>query len=153
MTIADLSTVWVSSDVPESAIRLIHVGSRVTMTLLAYPGETFAAAVTRIADVVDRQTRTIKVYLEMPNPHGSFRPEMFGNVRHVGRVRAMPVVPLSTLVQEYGKIVIFIDRGAGQYERREVTVGQRSDDVVPLISGVQVGERVIVDGALLLKGQ
>jgi cobalt-zinc-cadmium efflux system membrane fusion protein len=153
MTIADLSAVWISSDVPESAIRLIHVGDRVTIGFVAYPGETFSARVTRIADVLDPQTRTIKVYLEMPNPEGRFRPEMFGNIRHAGAVRSMPVVPAAALVQEYGKSVVFVEGTAGQFERREVTLGTRSGDLVPVLSGVKVGERVVVDGAVLLKGQ
>jgi cobalt-zinc-cadmium efflux system membrane fusion protein len=153
MTIADLSMVWVASDVPESAIRLIRVGERVTITLVAYPGETFAGRVTRIADVLDPQTRTIKVYVELPNPQGRFRPEMFGNIRHAGSVRETPIVPVGALVQEYGKAVVFVERGEGEYERREVTVGTRSGDVIPVLSGVRPGERVIVDGAVLLKGQ
>ena len=153
MTIADLGTVWMSSDVPESAIRLIHVGERVTITLVAYPAETFSGRVTRIADVVDPQTRTIKVYVEMPNPQGRLRPEMFGNIRHTEGIRAMPVVPLSALVQEYGKSVVFLERGPGQFERREVTIGTRSGDVAPVLSGVQAGDRIIVDGAVLLKGR
>src|SRR5262249_39717318 len=73
MTIADLSTVWISSDVPESAIRLIQIGERVEISLVAYPGETFVGRVTRIADTVDQQTRTVKVRAEMNNPQGRFR--------------------------------------------------------------------------------
>jgi len=153
MTIADLSTVWMSSDVPESMIRLIHVGDGVTITLVAYPGETFAGRVARIADVLDPQTRTVKVYVELPNPQGRFRPEMFGSIRHTGAVRTVPVVPLSALIQEYGKSVVFLERAPGEFERREVTVGTRAADVVPVLSGVKVGDRVIADGAVLLKGQ
>jgi cobalt-zinc-cadmium efflux system membrane fusion protein len=153
MTIADLSTVWMSSDVAESAIRLIHVRERVTITLVAYPGETFSGRVARIADVLDPQTRTIKVYVEMPNPQGRLRPEMFGNIRHTVGLRSLPIVPLSALVQEYGKSVVFVERGPGQFERREVTIGTRSGDVAPVLSGVKVGDRIIVDGAVLLKGQ
>ena len=153
MTIADLGTVWMSSDVPESAIRLIHVGVRVTITLVAYPGETFSGRVMRIADVVDPQTRTIKVYVELPNPQGRLRPEMFGNIRHTEGMRVLPIVPVSALVQEYGKSVVFLERGPGQFERREVTIGTRSGDVAPVLSGVQAGDRIIVDGAVLLKGR
>jgi cobalt-zinc-cadmium efflux system membrane fusion protein len=152
MTIADLSTVWMSSDVPESAIRLIRVGEHVTITLVAYPGETFSGRVARIADVLDRETRTIKVYADLPNPQGRFRPEMFGNIRHAGGVRAVPVIPVSAVVQEYGKSVVFLERTPGEYERREVAIGPRSSDVVPVLTGLKPGDRIIVDGAILLKG-
>ena len=153
MTIADLSTVWVSSDVPESGIRLIHIGDRMTITCLAYPGETFSGRVARIADVVDPQTRTLKVYLDLANPQGRLRPEMFCTISHARDVRSVPVLPVSAVIQEYGKSIVFIERGPGQYERREVTVGARSSDIVPVLHGVQVGDRVIVDGAVLLRGQ
>ncbi len=51
---------------------------------LAYPGEIFSGRVARIADTLDPQTRTLKVYVELPNPRGRLRPEMFGTVRHSG---------------------------------------------------------------------
>jgi membrane fusion protein, heavy metal efflux system len=151
MTIADLSTVWISSDVPESAIRLIHVGDRVTITLVAYPDETFSGHVTRIADVLDPQTRTIKVYVTMPNPKNRFRPEMFGSIRHAGPGRLLPVVPVGAVVQQFGRPVVFVARAPGEFERRPVTLGTRVGDGVAVMSGLQSGDRVVVDGAVLLK--
>jgi len=74
ITIADLSTVWVASDVAESDIRFIRLGERVDIELTAYPGETFHGQVTRLADSVDPQTRTIKVRAEMANPMNPFGP-------------------------------------------------------------------------------
>jgi cobalt-zinc-cadmium efflux system membrane fusion protein len=82
MTVADLSSVWVSSDVPESAIRFIQPGERIDVTLTAYPGEVFRGRVTRIADTVDPQTHTIKVRAQMSNPNERLRPEMFGYPPH-----------------------------------------------------------------------
>jgi multidrug efflux pump subunit AcrA (membrane-fusion protein) len=76
MTIADLSTVWVSSNVPEPFIPLVHVGEPVTITLVAFPDQTLAGRVARIGDVLDAQTRTLKVHVELPSPGGRFRPEM-----------------------------------------------------------------------------
>ena len=71
MTIADLSTVWVTSQVPESYIRFVQVGERVEISLVAYPGETFEGRVSRIADTVDPQTRTVKVQAEMDKRHAA----------------------------------------------------------------------------------
>jgi len=151
MTIADLSTVWMTSDVPETAIRLIHPGERVTITLLAYPGETFSGKVARMADALDPQTRTLKVYVEMANPQGRFRPEMFGSIRHTTALRSLPVVPRSAVVQEYGRTVVFVERAPGQFERREVSLGAAAGNAVAVVVGVRSGDRVVVDGAVLLK--
>jgi cobalt-zinc-cadmium efflux system membrane fusion protein len=153
MTVADLSTVWMSSDVPEPSIRLIHVGGEVQITLVAFPGEVLRGRVARIADTLDPQTRALKVHVDLPNPVGRFRPEMFGSIRHSGDVRPRPVVPLSAIVQEYGHSVVFLERSPGRFERRQVTTGPASDDVVPVLSGLQADDRVVVGGAILLKGQ
>jgi len=151
MTIADLSRVWIASDVPESAIRLIHVGERVRITMIAYPTEEFEGRVARIADVLDPQTRTVKVYVDMANPGGRFRPEMFVTIRHAGSSRPTPVLPVSAIVQEYGRPIVFLERAPGHYERRDVVLGPRAGAVMPVVSGVRAGERVVVDGGVLLK--
>ncbi len=151
MTIADLSTVWVSSDVPESSIRLIKIGERFDISLAAYPGETFRGRVTRIADTVDPQTRTIKVRAEMDNPRGRLRPEMFGTIRHTEGTRVMTVLPVGAVLQENGRNVVFVENPPGHFQQTEVTVGPRFNDVLPILTGVKTGDRVVVDGAMLLK--
>jgi cobalt-zinc-cadmium efflux system membrane fusion protein len=151
MTIVDLSTVWMASDVPEPSIHLIRIAEPVTVNLVAFPHDVLTGTVTRIADTLDPQTRTLKVYVDLPNPQGRLRPEMFGTVRHSGAPKKMPALPPAAIVQEYGRSIVFLERAPGQYERREVTVGPALGDRVPVLSGVQPGERVVVDGAMLLK--
>jgi membrane fusion protein, heavy metal efflux system len=153
MTIADLSTVWVSSDVPESSIRFIQVGERVDVNLTAYPAEVFRARVLRIADLVDPQTRSIKVRAEMDNSRGRFRPEMYGTIRHTEATRVTPVIPPGAVVQGDGKSVVFLEESPGRFRTVEVKVGDRVGDVLPVLSGVRAGDRVVVDGAMLLKAQ
>lgn len=152
MSVADLSTVWITSDVPEPFVRFIRVGEPVTITLVAYPGEVFTGRVARVASALDPQTRTLKVHIEVPNPHGRFRPEMFATVRHAGATRQLPVVPLSAVVHEYGRPIVFLERGPGQFERRQITTGSRSGDFVSVVSGLDADSRVVVEGAMLLKG-
>jgi membrane fusion protein, heavy metal efflux system len=153
MTIANLSTVWVSADVPESSLRLVHVGERVDVTLAAYPNETFHARVMRIADTVDPQTRTIKVRAELENPGGRFRPEMYGSIRHTDSMQMRPVVPAGAAIQGDGHTVVFVEKGQGRFQQTEITVGKRTGDLLPVLSGLSAGDRVVVDGAMLLKTQ
>jgi membrane fusion protein, heavy metal efflux system len=152
MTIADLSSVWVASDVPENYIRFIQPGERLEINLVAYPGETFAGRVTRIADTVDPQTRTVKVMAELDNSSGRFRPEMFGTIHHIESSRQTVVVPAGTIIQEEGKSIIFVERGPGQFEQVPVTVGKRRGDTTSVLGGLSAGQRVVVDGGMLLKG-
>jgi len=151
MTVADLGTVWIASDVPESSVRLIRVGDPVKIELLAYPGELLTGRVARIADTLDPQTRTVRVFVELPNPQGRLRPEMFGTVRHSGAVKRMPTLPPSAVVQEYGRSIVFRERAPGQFERRRVTLGAPVNDRLPVLDGLLPGDRVVVDGAMLLK--
>jgi cobalt-zinc-cadmium efflux system membrane fusion protein len=152
ITIADLSTVWVSADVPESSIRLVKVGERFDVKLSAFPGETFQSRVARIADSVDPQTRTIEVWAELANPNGRFRPEMFGEVRHIESFHRVPAVPVTAVVQSQGRTMVYAEQSPGRFKQTDVVIGNRSGDLVPILSGVSAGDRVVVDGAMLLRG-
>jgi cobalt-zinc-cadmium efflux system membrane fusion protein len=153
MTIADLSSVWVSSDVPESAIRLIQVGERIGVELTAYPGEVFHGKVTRIADTVDPQTRTIKVRAEMENSKGKLRPEMYGTIRHTDSMKTLPVVPVGAVLQGDGKTSVWVETARGHFQTVEEKTGERVGDMLPVTSGLKAGARVVVDGAMLLRAQ
>ncbi|HET8533272.1 MAG TPA: efflux RND transporter periplasmic adaptor subunit, partial [Methylomirabilota bacterium] len=153
LTIADLGTVWVQADVPEPLLRLVHVGQPVVITLVSFPDEMFGGTVARIGDVLDPQTRSLKVTVTLPNPAGRFRPEMFGSIRQPGPRRSLPVLPVDAVVLEYGRPVVFVERAPGQFERRPVATGARAESLVAITRGVQAGERIVVDGAVLLRGR
>src|SRR5262249_23294124 len=132
MTIADLSTVWVASDVPESQIRFIQPGEHIDVELTAYPGETFHGRVTRIADTVDPQTRTIKVRAEMGNARGRLRPEMYGTIRHTDAMRTLPIVPVGAALQGDGKTVVWVEQAPGRFRPVEVKTGERIGGNLPI---------------------
>jgi cobalt-zinc-cadmium efflux system membrane fusion protein len=152
MTVADLNKVWVSAEVPESSIRLIQIGEAVQVTLSAYPSEIFKGQVTRIADIVEPQTRTVKVQTELDNPGGRFRPEMFASIRHTHGSRSLPVVPTTAVVQGDGNTTVYRESAPGNFEQIPVRIGEIQDGRLPILTGLKAGDRVVVDGAVLLKG-
>src|SRR5215475_11470387 len=152
LTIADLRAVWMTSDVPENSIRLISVGEFVDITLDAYPDQIFSGRVARIADTLDPKTRTIKVMIELNNAGGRLKPEMFGRIRHLEGVQETPALPVGAIVQDGGKNIIYVEQGKGRFEAREVVTGRRSGGLAPIVSGARPGERVVVDGVMLLRG-
>jgi len=152
ITVADLSSVWVSSDVPESYIRFIQPQEKVEISLVAFPGKTFEGHVSRIADTVNPQTRTVKVQAEIQNPQGQLRPEMFGSIHHVESMKVTPVLPPTAIVQTGGKTIVFVEVEPGRFKQTEVMVGNRTGDWIPVESGVKRGDRIVVDGAMLVKG-
>jgi cobalt-zinc-cadmium efflux system membrane fusion protein len=151
MTIADLRSVWIGADVPESAIRLIEKGEPIVVELSAYPGEIFRAPVMRIADTVDPQTRTIKVEAEINNFDGRLRPEMFGRIRHSHGTKTLLAVQGGAVLQKEGSNIVMLEESQGCFRERPVVIGIRTGDLVPVLSGLSAGDRVVVDGAMLLR--
>ncbi len=152
MTIADLSTVWIASDVPESAIRFVKMGEYIDIELSAYPGEHFRANVKRIADSVDPTTRTVKVRAELQNPGGKLLPEMFGRIRHVEGSRRMPAVPAPAIMQGQNGSYVYVEMAAGHFRQTPVQTGNRTGDLIGINAGVKPGDRIVTDGVMLLKG-
>jgi cobalt-zinc-cadmium efflux system membrane fusion protein len=151
MVIADLSSVWVSSDVPETQIRFIDIGERLDIQLSAFPGQTFRGRVTRIADTVDPQTRTIKVRAEMNNLKGLLRPEMFGNIRHVESTRRPPLVPVAAVIQAEGQSTVYREKSRGVFDPVRVELAAPFDGKAGVLKGLKAGDRIVVDGVMLLK--
>lgn len=152
MTIADLSSVFMAADVPESQIRLVTRGETVKITLSAYPDQVFNGTVARIADVVDPLTRTIKVRAALSNPQGRLRPDMFGEIRHEETFRRVPVIPASAIVQADKRSIVYREKSLGVYEPVTITFGKQDGDRVPVLTGIAEGDRIVIDGGMLLKG-
>lgn len=152
LTIADLGTVFMAADVPESVIRLFTVGEAVSIRVAAFPQEEIGGRVVRIADTVDAATRTIRVRAMLANPAGRFRPEMFGEIRHEENFQTVPVVPAGAIVQSDRSSIAFRERAPGVFEPVTVTFGKQRDGHVPVTSGLKAGDRIVVDGTMLLRG-
>ena len=151
VTIADLSRVWATSDVPESKIRYCKVGGTADLELIAYPNETFRARVTRIADTVGSETRTIKVSAEIENVGGRLRPEMFGQLRYADGLTPSPWVPDSAVVRIGDKALVFLEQGPGRFISSPVELGKRQDGGFSIAKGVKAGDRVVTQGSVYLK--
>ncbi len=150
MTIADLSSVWVTSDVPETAIRFVKLGEPVKIDLAAYPGETFRGRVALIGDMVDPQTRTVKVRAELPNADGRLKPEMFGNIQLAEQTEQRPTVPASAVVATDGKTLVWREASKGVFEKVAITTGAQIGDRVAVLDGLKATDRIVVDGVMLL---
>ena len=151
VTITDLSRVWVSSEVPESKIRQFRVGGVVQLDLIAYPGESFRARITRIADAVNSDTRTIKVNAELDNPSGRYRPDMFGSLHYADNVTSIPWIPESSVIRINGKDLVFSVVAPGRFMATPVELGKPHDGGFPVLNGLKAGDRIVTQGAIYLK--
>ncbi len=151
MTIADLRSVWIAADVPESSIRLVQTGEQIKIELAAYPGEVFHGRVMRIADSVDPGTRTIKVQAEIANPSGRLKPEMFGRIRHSHGSETASAVAAAAILRQEGRNIVLREEAPGTFREVAVTTGPSRDGFVAIHDGLKPGDRVVVDGAVLLR--
>ncbi|MEZ5404200.1 MAG: efflux RND transporter periplasmic adaptor subunit [Bryobacteraceae bacterium] len=153
ITITDLSRVWATSQVPESKIRLCRVGGAVNLELIAYPGEAFRGRVTRIADTVDSETRTVKVSAELDNQAGRLRPDMFGQLRYADGQDMEIWVPDAAVVRSAGKDFVFLETAAGRFVLSPVQLGKPFNGGFCVGSGIQKGDRVVTKGSVYLAAQ
>ena len=151
--ISDLSTVWVEADVYEAEISTIRPGQSATVTLDAYPGETFTGKVVYIYPYVDEQSRTNKVRYELANRGGRLKPGMFANVEMAATGAPAVVVPLNALLDSGREQIVFVGEGDGHFEPRRVKAGRRLGDDVQILEGIKEGEMVATGAAFFLDSE
>jgi len=152
MTISDLSTVWVLADVYEPEIGAVKAGDAVEVTVPAYPGVTFAGQVAAVGDVIDPASRTLKIRCMVSNQDHRLKPEMFATVRlRTTRTMAPLGIPMKALLTDGDKAMVIVASEGNVFRARRVQVGDEADGVVPVYSGLTVGEKIVTDGAIFLK--
>jgi len=152
-TVADLTRLWVMADVYERDLSRVARGQVATVRLASEPGRTYQGRVAHVGELVDPATRTVKVRIEVDNPRLELKPEMFARVVIQGATPDVPVlmVPASAVLSDGDASAVVVAAGEGRFVKRSVEVGGEQDGRVRILSGVQPGERVVVDGALYLK--
>ena len=152
LTVVDMSTLWVQVDVFETDVHLVHPGERVEVTAAAYPDRHFSAAVDRINDKVDPETRTLKVRLLVSNPGMLLKPEMFITASVMVHEKAAALtVPAKALFTEGDRSYAFVAVDDRHFERRLVVASADGAARRRVTTGIHAGDRVVSDGALLLR--
>jgi Cu(I)/Ag(I) efflux system membrane fusion protein len=151
--IANLDHVWIQADVYESELQFIRLGAAATTTLSYIPGRTWTGHVTFIAPTVDPMTRTVKVRSEFDNADGALKPDMFGDVVIQQPVRQVIVVPDSAVLQTGTRSVVFVVKGNGTFEPREVSVGTKEGQFYEVRSGLSAGEKVVTQANFLIDSE
>ena len=152
--IADVSVVWVLADVPEYDLGGIKLGQAVTVRVRGLPGRSFTGTVNLIYPQVNRETRTTRVRIELPNPDSVLLPDMYAEVEiAAGAVEPVLAVPDSAVVDSGTKQVVLLDKGEGRFEPRAVKLGARGDGYVEIREGLAEGDRVVVAANFLIDAE
>jgi membrane fusion protein, heavy metal efflux system len=150
MTIADLTTVWVTALVPEKDLGGVSEGDDAEVSLDAYPRESLHGKVSFVSDVLEPDSRRDKVRIAFPNPGHALKPNMFATVTLLGPPQRRVVLPTSALLMNNDRTSVFVATAPWTFERRTVVPQLEEGTSVAIESGLNAGERVIVRGGILL---
>jgi Cu(I)/Ag(I) efflux system membrane fusion protein len=155
--IADFATMWFQFRAYELDLPWIRVGQKVDVSTPSLPGKVVAGVIKFIDPNLDEATRSAKVRVELENPMVNGR-RLFSHrlyadgVVHLDAAETL-AVPRSAVIQTGPEAVAFVDQGGGGYARRVLQLGRRGDALIEALGGLTVGDKVVVNGNLLIDGQ
>ncbi|RLJ33890.1 cobalt-zinc-cadmium efflux system membrane fusion protein [Chryseobacterium sp. 7] len=150
MIIAELSKVWISGDVKEKDIRFVNKGDQVSVKISAYPDRNITGKVYHINEIVDEDTRSIKVLIECDNPDRKLKPGMYATVNFSTTPEKTVMIPVTALMQQDNSQYVWVKTGKSQYAKRSVTTGETDQKTVRIISGLQPGEPIMTEGGIYM---
>ena len=151
--IADLSRVWILGEIYEYELPFIKNGQDVKVSLSYYPGESFEGKITYIYPYLKPETRTNQVRIEAANPGLKLKPEMFANLEIHVDYGARLTVPADAVLDAGDTKIVFVAKGDGYFEPREVKLGVKGQDMFEVLSGVSDGENVVTAANFLIDSE
>lgn len=152
-TIADLSMVWVNAEIYEYEVSFVRVGQMATVTFASYPGEQFHGRVSYIYPYVNKEARTVKVRVALPNPDLRIKPDMYGDVLVKVDLGSKVAIPEQAVLDSGTRTLVFVVRGEGLFEPRKVKLGPRIGSFYEVQEGVTEGDRVVTSGNFLIDSE
>jgi Cu(I)/Ag(I) efflux system membrane fusion protein len=153
----DLSQMWFVFDVYEQDLPAVQLGQTVEVTSGALPGKKFEGPITFIEPTLNEATRSARVRVELQNPVLDGRRQLYNGLFASGRIQsrteAVLTVSRSAVIEPGDAPRVYIDKGEGAFEQRVVKLGRRSGDRIEILEGVEAGEKVVVNGSLLIDSQ
>jgi RND family efflux transporter MFP subunit len=154
MTVAELSSVWVVADVFESQAFDIRPGVNAEVTSPSVPGETLTGKVLMVSSVGDPERHTLPIRVRLANPERRLRPNVYARVRFaVQREGTTTEIPASAIVSDGEHQYVYVQDAPGHFRRREVIAGSAHEGRMPVIRGLDAGETIVEEGAILLDNQ
>jgi Cu(I)/Ag(I) efflux system membrane fusion protein len=151
--IANLATLWIVADIYEYELPFVKVGQPARITLSYFPGRQFSSEIDYIYPTISADTRTAKIRLTLPNPGGQLKPQMFTNVEIRINLGKKLVIPDSAVIDTGTSQVVYVAKGEGAFEPREVELGLRADGAVEVLRGIKAGEKVVLSANFLIDSE
>ncbi len=151
--IADLSSIWVELEIYENELPYIHLGQQIEIRSQSVPQNSFTGRISFIYPFLDPKTRTLKARVEMANQGILLKPDMFVNAIIKQPLDSSIVVPVTAVMDTGKRQVVWVESSPGMFESREVKVGQRNNDNIQILSGLNPGDKVAVSGGYLIDSE
>lgn len=152
-TVADLSRLWLVAEVPEQQAHWAREGDQVQAEIPALPELEVVGKLIYVADLVNPETRTVMVRMELTNPDRLFKPNMLAALKITKPGSHALVIPSQAIVREGDQDYVFVEQSADSFELRAVKLGREENRRRPLLSGIKSGERVVVNGSFHLNNE
>ena len=150
-TIGDVDNLQITADIPERYVAVLKTGLKANISFEAYPGVVFAATVTRVSPVVDSTSRTKEVIMNFDKKDDRVDAGMFAKViLYTQDYKGQITMPLDSVVNKSDKLYAYVAKDDNTVEQREVTEGNAVDGVVQILSGLNEGEKIVVEGMSVL---
>lgn len=145
--------VWVYASVYEYELPLIRVGQEIKAEVPSLADKIFRGSIRAVDPVVDQMTRTVRIRAQIQDPEGRLKPQMYVNVSIDVDLGEGLSLPAEAVFDTGTKKIVFVDRGQGLFEPRDVTVGAKAEGYYELKSGVGEGESVVTSGNFLIDSE
>ncbi len=151
--IIDLSSVWIVADIYEYELPFIKIGQTARIGLSYFPGKDFYSKVDYLYPALASETRTAKVRFTIPNPNGALKPQMFTNVEIRVNLGNKLAIPAKAVIDTGVRQIVYVDKGEGFFEPREVMTGLKVDELVEVTDGIKAGEKVASSANFLIDSE
>jgi len=152
LTISSLDTIWILGDLYEQDLALVEPDAPVTITVPAYPSETFSGRIANIGEIVDPTSRTVKVRCVAENAAHRLKAEMFARVNVQGHPdHKIITVPSKAILNDGDKFLVIVASEGITFRVRRVTIGPDVDGQTRILSGLTPGEKIVTDGAIFMR--
>jgi len=151
--IADITRVWIDAAIYEYEVPLIKLGQEATVDLSYAPGEVLRGRVSYIYPYLDEKTRTVRVRVEFPNPHGNLKPGMYADVVLRSERGEALAVPQTAVLDTGSRKLVFVSRGEGRFDPREIKTGYVAGGYYQVLEGLKPGEKVVTSANFLIDSE
>ncbi|MES1255220.1 MAG: efflux RND transporter periplasmic adaptor subunit [Acidobacteriota bacterium] len=151
--VADLASLWLVADVPEQNAGGLRVGELVEAQVAALPGTKVQGTLSFVSMIVNPETRTVRVRMQLPNPGRTFKPSMLATVTLKDGAERRRLVPASAVVREGDGENVFVQIDADTFVLRPVSLGAEFEGRRVVVDGLRSGERIVLDGAFHLNNE